>query len=77
MSLDVLTTPQYINLIKKSLRNTDTNHIGGNRNPLVIKAVLESYDLDTFVSTYTGSYSELIAHFQGHVDQVQSALENF
>ena len=46
-------------------------------NQTVVTAVLHSYDLDTFIRSFTGNDLELRNHFHGHVLQVQRALENY
>ena len=48
-----------------------------NIDPQVIKFLLSTYDLHSFVSTYNLSFSELVAHFIGHARAVENAVQNW
>ena len=61
---------ESLNFVRACLRDLD-------KNPDVVKAVLNSYDLNSFIGTWAGNRVELASHFIQHVTAVEKALSNF
>jgi len=64
----------HIKFIKGCLRDKATT---SPLRPEVISLVLKTYDLESFIKTWTGNKFELATHFIKHVRAVQDALDFF